>query len=254
MVALCVIWVLPSWGQVAEDLNERSKELLAKKKYAKAWPLLKEAALAGNPEAQYNLGNAYETGEFIRKSLSTSTEWYARSAAQGYSKAIYKMMLAYRHGLGIDKNPEKAFAAAQLCAAEGNIDCMHHLVGCYQEGWATSKDPSKMIEWALRLAKQDNPDDYKQSIHITEARLSLANWYKDGQYLEEDFFKSYIWFLLYNESKKDLSYFKQRNIIKEIQSLENTLDSGELLQARVEAEKILGRPLRKADRLFDAEY
>lgn len=251
---LCWFWLVPALGQTAEDLNERSKELLEKKKYSKAWPFLKEAALAGHPEAQYNLGYAYETGDFIRKNLSTSTEWYSRSAAQGYTKAIYKMMLAYRYGLGIDKNPEKAFASAQKCAAEGNIDCMHHLVGCYQEGWATEKDPSKMLEWAVRLAQQDNPDDYKQSIHITETRLKLAYWYRDGEYVEEDFFKSYVWFLLYNESKKDFSYFKQRNIIKEIKNLESNLDSGEILQAKVEAEEILGRPLRKADRLFDAEY
>lgn len=249
-----MLWSQPLVSQIADQLNERSKELLAKKKYAKAWPLLKDAARMGNAEAQYNLGNAYETGKFIRKSLPTSTEWYAKSAAQGYNEAIYKMMLAYRYGIGTEPDPEKAFAFAQQCASEGNIDCMHHLVGCYQEGWATDKDPSKMVEWALLLAKQENPDDFKQSGYVTEARLNLAYWYRDGVFVEEDFFKSYIWFLMYNESKKDLSYFKQRNIIKEIRGVENTLDDGEILQARVEAEAILGRPLRKADRLFDAEY
>ena len=249
-----VLWAQPLQSQIADELNERSKELLAKKKYAKAWPLLKDAARMGNAEAQYNLGHAYETGDFIRQSLTTSTEWYAKSAEQGYTDAIYKMMLANRYGLGIEADPEKAFAFAERCAMEGNIDCMHHLVGCYQEGWATDKDPSKMVEWAILLAKKDNPEDYKQSGHITEARLNLAYWYRDGAYVEEDYFKSYIWFLLYNESKKDLSFFKQRSIIKEIRSIENTLDAGEVLQARVEAEKILGRPLNKADRLFDAEY
>lgn len=249
-----LLWVQPFMGQTADELNERSKELLAKQKYAKAWPLLKDAAQLGNPEAQYNLGNAYETGNFIRKSLTTSTEWYAIAAAQGYADAVYKMMLAYRYGLGIEEDPEKAFTYAQQCAEQGNIDCMHHLVGCYREGWATDKDPSKMVEWAVRLGKQDNPEDYKQSSYVTEARLNLAYWHRDGEYVEEDFFTSYIWFLLYNESKKDFSYFKQRNIIKDIQSLENTLDAGQILQARVEAENMLGRPLRKADRLFDAEY
>lgn len=208
----------------------------------------------GNPEAQYNLAHAYETGDFIRRSLTSSTEWYAKSASQGYTDAIYKMMLAYRHGLGIEPNSEKAFAYAEQCATNGNIDCMQHLVGCYQEGWATNKDPSKMVEWAIKLGKEDNPQDYKQSGHITEARLNLAYWYRDGEYVEEDYFKSYIWFLLYNESKKDLSYFKQRNIIRDIRGIESTLDAGEVLQARVEAEAILGRPLRKADLLFAAEY
>jgi len=142
--------VQPFWGQVANELNERSKELLAKKKYAKAWPLLKDAARLGNPEAQYNLGNAYETGTFIRKSLTASTDWYAKSAEQGYTDAIYKMMLAYRYGLGIEADPEQAFDFAQQCAEAGNIDCMHHLVGCYREGWATDRDPSKMVEQDIR--------------------------------------------------------------------------------------------------------
>jgi len=253
-VVLSVLWLNPIRSQVAEELNERSKELLAKKKYSKAWPILKDAARLGNPEAQYNLGHAYETGIFIRKNLSTSTEWYAKSAAKGYGDAISKMMLAYRHGIGIEPDPGKAFAYAEQCASDGNIDCMHHLIGCYQEGWGTDKDPAKMVDWAIQLAKQENPVDYKQSGHITEARLNLAYWYRDGEYVEENYFKSYTWFLLYNESKKDLSYFKQRSIIREIRSVENTLDKGEILQARVEAEAILGRPLNKADRLFDAEY
>ena len=249
-----MLWTQALMSQSAEELNERSKELLTKKKYSKAWPILKDAARRGNAEAQYNLGKAYETGDFIRKSFTTSTEWYAKSANQGYTDAIYKMMLSYRYGQGVEEDPEKAFAYALQCAEKGNIDCMHHVVGCYQEGWATDKDPSKMVEWTIEMGKQENPDDYKLSGYVTEARLNLAYWYRDGEHVEEDYFKSYIWFLLYNESKKDYSYFKQRNIIKEIRSIENTLDNGEKLQARVEAEAILGRSLRKADQLFYAEY
>lgn len=254
LIVLCLMCVLPSRSQSPEILNERSKELLAKKKYAKAWPVLKEAAKLGHPEAQYNLGHAYETGEFIVRSPSSSAEWYAKSAEQDYTEAIYKMMMAYKYGFGVDHDPERAFDFARKCAAQGNIECMQYLVGCYQEGLATDKDPDKMVEWTILLGKQENPEDYKGSTYVTDARLNLANWYLNGEHVKEDYFKSYMWFLLFNESKKDLSYFRQRKIIKQIKGMEKVLDPGEILQAKVEAEVLLGRPLRNVDRLFDAEY
>lgn len=254
LILLSLIFAGPAWGQSPEILNERSKELLAKEKYAKAWPILKDAAKLGHPEAQYNLGHAYETGEFIRKSPSSSAEWYAKAAEQDYTEAIYKMMMAYKYGFGVEPDPDRAFGYAQRCAAEGNIECMQYLVGCYQEGLSTNKDPDKMIEWTILLGKQENPEDFKRSSYVTDARLNLAQWYRDGEYVEEDYFKSYVWFLLFNESKKDLSYFKQRNIIKQIQGMEKVLDPGEILQAKVEAEGLIGRPLRNVDRLGEAEY
>ena len=254
LLILSFVLTLPVCGQSAETLYERSQELLAKKKYSKAWPLLKEAAKLGHPEAQYNLGKAYETGDFILRNPSSSSEWYAKSAEQGNSEAIYKMMMAYKYGYGVEPDPDRAFEYAIECADEGNIECMQYLAGCYQEGLATDKNPDKMVEWTIRLGKQDNPENYKLSSYITDARLNLANWYRNGEYVEEDYFQSYVWFLLFNESKKDLSYFKQRNIIKQIQGMEKVLDPGELLQAKVEAEEMLGRPLRNVDRLHEAEF
>jgi hypothetical protein len=255
---LLIVFVLLSTSagiaQALEDLNTRSKELLAKERYEKAWPILKQAALLGHPEAQYNLGNAYETGEFIRKSLSKSIEWYTLSAEQNWPGAVYKMMLAYGNGLGVEKNKDRAFSYALQCAEDGNITCMQHLVGCYEEGWATNRDVAKMLEWSIQLGKQEDPRDFKESGFITNTRLSLAYMHRDGDMIGQDLYSSYVWFLIYNESKRDLSFFRQQHIIKEIKEVAEKLTEEEKDMAKTEAEKILGRPLTNFDQLYDAEF
>jgi len=255
---IIVVFVLLStavgFAQPVEDLNTRSKELLAKERYEKAWPILKQAATLGHPEAQYNLGNAYETGDFIRKSLSKSIEWYTLSAEQDWPDAVYKMMLAYGNGLGVEKNKDKAFAYALQCAENGNITCMHHLVGCYMEGWATNRDVRKMLEWSIELARQEDPRDFKESGYITNTRLSLAYMYRDGDVIGQDLYSSYVWFLIYNESKRDLSFFRQQHVIKEMKEVAGQMTEEEKDMAKTEAEKILGRPLKNFDQLYDPEF
>ena len=253
-VVISLISISAVYGQPIEDLNTRSKELLAKEKYEKAWPILKQAATLGHPEAQYNLGQAYETGDFIRKSLSTSIKWYRRSAEQGWPDAIYKMMLAFGNGMGVEKNKDRAFTYAIQCADNGNITCMHHLVGCYKEGWATTKDVGKMLEWSIELGKQEDPADFKESGYVTNTRLNLAYMYRDGDIIGQDLYSSYVWFLIYNESKRDLSFFRQQYVIKEMKEVAEQLTDDEKEMAKAEAEKILGRSLENFDQLYDAEF
>jgi hypothetical protein len=78
--------------------------------------------------------------------------------------------------------------------------------------------------------------------------------YKEGKDLEKDLYKSYQWFLIFNEFKKDFSYIKQQQIVKEIQKLETKLTSFQKENGQKEAEEILGRRLKNMDNLYKAEF
>ncbi len=55
--------------------------------FATAIKLWREQALKGDPDAQFNLGQAYKMGRGVKADLDVALDWYRRAAAQGHIKA-----------------------------------------------------------------------------------------------------------------------------------------------------------------------
>ena len=68
--------------------------------------------------------------------------------------------------------------------------------------------------------------------------------------LLQDSTKSYVWFLIYNESKRDISILEQQEQIDSIKELEKHLTQADKDNAKIEAEKILNRKLRNLNNLY----
>ena len=81
--------------------------------------LLAEAK-AGDPEAQFNLGNAYVQGQGVRKDYVQAAVWYRMAAKQGYAEAQYRLGLAYGQGMGVPKDFKQA--AAWYSKADEQVD------------------------------------------------------------------------------------------------------------------------------------
>ena len=203
---------LTVFGQDPDELNEQSKTYIESQEFDKAIPLIKQAAELGNAEAQYNLGYCYQAGIGVVKDQSKAIEWYSESANQGFNDGLYQMMMAYSNGNGVEQDAQKAFSYALKCAQNGDGTCMFNVIGSYKEGMGVEKDLEKMLEWAIRLGTLENPENLGKSGYITSARLQLAYMYRDGTDVETDYFKSYQWFLIYNEFKRDFSYIQQQQI------------------------------------------
>ncbi len=243
---------LVAFGQNADELNEQSKKFLETQEFDNAVPLLKQAAELGIAEAQYNLGYCYQVGAGVEQNQQKAIEWYSKSAELGFNDGLYQMMMAYGNGEGVDQDSEKAFLYALKCAENGDGTCMWNVVNCYYQGMGVEKDMDKMLEWAIRLGKLKNPENLTKSGYITSTRLQLAYMYRDGNELEQDYFKSYLWFLIYNEFKVDFSFFQKEQVIKEIQELETKLTTEQKAKGQKEAEKLLGRPLKNIKTLYKA--
>ncbi len=240
--------------EIAENLNKQSKQHLTSGEIEKALPLIKQAAELHNAEAQYNLGYCYQTGTGVEQDLQKAIEWYSKSADKEFNDGLYQMMMAYGNGTGVEQDFGKAFDYALKCAENGEGTCMWNVVNSYYEGMGVEKDLKKMVEWATRLGKLENPENLAKSGYITSARLQLAYMYRDGAEIEQDNFKSYLWFLIYNEVKVDFSVLQQEQIVKEIQELETKLTAEQKLNGQKEAEKLLGRPLKNMENLYKADY
>ena len=249
LIILSILFFQFSFGQNADELNNQAKILIQQGKYSGALPILKKSAELENAEAQYNLGYFLQSGTAGVKNEKEAIDWYKKSSDSGFNDGHYALMMAYGNGNGIGQNSEKAFEYALKCANNNDETCMWNVINCYLTGNGVKADISKFKEWIIRLAKLPNPENLALSGNITSARLEIAHLYKNGENFEKDNYQSYLWYLIYNESKVDFSILKQEEAIKEIKELEKDLSKEQKGNAPKDAEKLLGRKLNNLKQL-----
>jgi hypothetical protein len=254
LLIIAVVICEHSLAQDAETLNRESKELLTNHDIKNAIPLLKQAAELGSAEAQYNLGYYYQQGSEVSQNDSIANTWLIKSAKQGYKDAQFKMAYSYAVGRGIKKDYKQAFYWALQCAEQKDPECMYNVIGCYREGMGVNKNSDSMLTWAIRLGSLEDLEDLKQSAHITGARLNLAKMYRDGNKVPVDLAKSYMWYLIYNESKRDFSILEQQTQIDAIKELETRFTVSSRQLAKENAEKLLKRGLKNFTNLYIQDF
>ena len=73
--------------------------------YHRKFSEYKQAAQAGNADAQYSLAVAYEYGMGVSKNETVALQWYQKSAKQDHANAQSRLGLAYAKGqLGLKAN------------------------------------------------------------------------------------------------------------------------------------------------------
>uniref|UniRef100_UPI001968C300 tetratricopeptide repeat protein n=1 Tax=Flavisolibacter nicotianae TaxID=2364882 RepID=UPI001968C300 len=239
-----------SFGQNAEELNKKSKEFLERQDFKTAVLLLRQAAEKGSSEAQYNYGICYQQGVEVPQSDSIANAWFLKAANQGWKDAQFKMAYSFATGRGVTQNDKQAFYWSIKCAEQRDVECMFNVVSCYMEGRGTQKNLDSMVAWATRLAMLDTPEDLQVSGQITSARANLATMYREGQTVPKDLSKSYMWYLIYNESKRDFSVLEQQKNIEAIQTLEKQISQADRDKAKLEAEKLLKKKLTNLANLY----
>lgn len=239
-----------SYSQTADELNKQSKELLDKREFEKAIPILRKAAELGSGEAQYNLGYFLQNGVGTEKNIAESIQWYKKSSDNNFNDGHYALMMAYGNGDGVEQNLELAYSYAMKCANNNDPTCTWNIVNCYMTGNGVAKDTVKFKEWIIRLAKLENPENLTQSGYITSARLELAKYYREGQYFGKDLYQSYLWYIIYNESKRDFSILVQQEAIEAIKKLEQELSKNQIEKGKSDAEELLGRKLNNYAELY----
>ena len=240
-------------GQSAEELNKESKDFILKNDFKNAVPLIKKAAEGGNAEAQYNYGVCFQEGDEVTKNDTIANSWFLKSAMQGWKDAEFKIAYSYAAGRGFVKNDSQAFYWSVKCAAQKDPDCMFNVVYCYHEGVGIGKNIDSMLAWAIRLGSLHDVENLELSGRITSARANLAVMYRNGDNVEKNLVKSYMWYLIYNESKRDFSFPDQSKNIDEIKEVEKELTQTDKEKAKLDAEKQLGRKLKNLDKLYKTE-
>jgi TPR repeat protein len=180
----------PPWvsigGQVsgADDWFVAAKHYLDVKDYAKALPLLQNAAEAGNAEAMNKLGVLYGKGHGVVQDYAQAREWYQKAAKAGEAWGMNNLGWLYENGLSVARDYAKAREWYQKAADAGNTDAMASLGLLYDRGQGGAQDYAKAREWYQKAADAGNPT----------AMAGLGWLYDTGQGGAQDYTKAREWY------------------------------------------------------------
>ena len=161
------------WLQQAQQLSEQNR-------HSEAIPLFTKAANHGNPTAQLALGNAYYTGNGVKKDLHKAAQWYAKAAEQGHADAQKNLGWAYKYGDGVKKDLTKAVHWFTKAAEQGHADAQRNLGWAYKCGDGVGKDLTKAEYWYLKAAQNG----------LVDALTDLGGFYYWGQGFKKDLTKA----------------------------------------------------------------
>jgi TPR repeat protein len=88
--------------------------------YPRAAKLWREAARAGDPDAQNWLANLYYLGMGVRRDFRRAAHWYERAARRGHSGAQRNLGNLYRLGQGVQQDNLHAYLWYYAASQNGN--------------------------------------------------------------------------------------------------------------------------------------
>jgi len=125
---------------------------------------LKHDAEAGNPDAQYRLGNAYVQGIFMARDDKEAAKWYYKAAVQGneVAKSMLDMLITN------SSDPDIITLAAEVGIAEAQYD----LGLMYEVGmWGVIKDEGVAYMWA-NIAAANGSDKAEELRNRLEHKMT----------------------------------------------------------------------------------
>ena len=90
----------------------------------RAQQLWEPLAERGDTEAQFGMGEMYETGAGVNKDAQTAMKWFRKAADQGHAQARLHIGNIYYKGTGVAADPVEAFFWLALAAHSGAKDAV----------------------------------------------------------------------------------------------------------------------------------
>ena len=109
-------------------------------------------AKKGNAEAEYKVGEMYETGFGVKKDLNEAKNWITKSASQGHETAKFKLLYWDLEKNGVTKANKADVEVMKTKANEGNPQAQFYVGKMHAHGIGVKKNPDKAITWLNKAA------------------------------------------------------------------------------------------------------
>jgi localization factor PodJL len=151
-----------------------------------AGPMLRAAALKGDPTAAYEIAVRFAEGKGIAPNLDEAAKWYDRAARAGVVPAIFRLGTFYEKGLSVTKDTDIARRYYLQAAERGNAKAMHNLAVLYADGGGKGADYKSASQWFRKAAERG----------VADSQFNLGILYARGIGVEQNLAESYKWFSL----------------------------------------------------------
>jgi len=149
-------------------------------------PMLRMAALKGDPTAAYEVGVRFAEGKGIAANLDEAAKWYDRAAQAGVVPAIFRLGTLYEKGLSVKKDVEIARHYYLTAAERGNAKAMHNLAVLDADGGGKGANYKSAAQWFRKAADRG----------VADSQFNLGILYARGIGVEQNLAESFKWFSL----------------------------------------------------------
>jgi localization factor PodJL len=149
-------------------------------------PVLRAAALKGDPTAAYEIGLRFAEGKGVPANLDEAAKWYDRAAQAGVIPAVFRLGTFYEKGLSVKKDTDIARRYYMQAAERGNAKAMHNLAVLDADGGGKGADYKSAAQWFRKAADRG----------VADSQFNLGILYARGIGVEQNLAESFKWFSL----------------------------------------------------------
>ncbi len=149
-------------------------------------PMLRTAALKGDPTAAYEIGVRFAEGKSIAPNLDEAAKWYERAARAGVVPAMFRLGTFYEKGLSVKKDVDVARQYYMQAAERGNAKAMHNMAVLEADGGGKGANYKNASQWFRKAADRG----------VADSQFNLGILYARGIGVEQNLAESFKWFSL----------------------------------------------------------
>ena len=144
------------------------------------------------PDIQFELGYAYENGNFhgyspgFAKDYRKAAHWLGRAARANHPRAQYMLGILYAHGWGVPKDSARALEWFTQSAQNGYGPACYHLGWMHHKGDGVPRNDDRGIQLLEQAASQG----------MAAAHLALGRFYERGEGVSVDAVRALKWYAL----------------------------------------------------------
>jgi hypothetical protein len=131
-------------------------------------------AKQGDAEAQFKVGEMYETGIGVEQDKSEAMYWTIRSANQKHETAGFKLLYWSIEIRGLNSENKAKLENLKIKANQGNAQAQYYLGKMYAHGIGMDKDPDVAIDWLNKAALAGMPEAEPEITALAEEKKQDA--------------------------------------------------------------------------------
>ena len=159
---LCLVLLLIHSGFAAADVREDQLRAgiaaMGRQHYATAMRAWYDLAVAGDAEAQNNMGYLYEEGLGVAQQYDVAMDWYRRAAESGSSEAEHNLGMMYVGGRGVAKSWSQGLMHFRKSAVQGLVESRYMIALSYFEGEGQIQNRRLALEGFKDTAAEGYPN------------------------------------------------------------------------------------------------